>query len=53
MDETRDEDGFPLATEANAGTLYTDEFEVTWVCVFIDHPEVMDWAWVIVGKSGR
>lgn len=47
-----DDEGFPIASEQNAGTLYRDEFEVVWVCVYEDHAEVQDWVWRSIGKSG-
>lgn len=47
--DERDDEGFPPANEANAYTLYRDEFNVVWVCVFEDHPEVQDWIWTQVG----
>lgn len=45
MNEERDAEGFPIACEDNAGSLYRDEFGFVWVCVYEDHPEIADWAW--------
>lgn len=42
-----DEDGFPVAGPDNAGTLFTDEFEVVYVCEFEE--AVGEWVWRTVG----
>jgi hypothetical protein len=45
----RDDDGFPLATAANAGSLYVDEFEVAWVCEF--EPSLDEYVWRSLGPT--
>jgi hypothetical protein len=45
----RDEDGFPLASEANAGSVFTDEFEIVWVCEF--EPALREYVWRSVGPT--
>ena len=47
--EQRDDEGFPVCNEDRDGDLYTDEFEVTYVCTLVDG---LGWAWRTVGRSG-
>jgi hypothetical protein len=46
-----DEDGFPVASAGNEGTLFVDEFEVVWFCEYEDHPEIRDYVWRQVGRK--
>lgn len=48
MDDTQDEDGFPVANEANEGSLFTDEYEVVWVCEWSHHFQA--WIWRSLGS---
>lgn len=47
---SEEHDEFPPANEANAGTLFLDDYGLLWVCVFEDHPEIRDWMWTRVDK---
>jgi hypothetical protein len=53
MDEQQDEDGFPIACAANAGTVYLDELGILWVCEYEPHPEVNDYVWRSLGPAGQ
>ena len=46
--ESRDDEGFPVCNEDRDGDLYRDEFDVTYVCEFIDG---LGWAWRALGKA--
>lgn len=39
----RDADGFPVITDDTIGTLYTDEFGVTYVCELIEGLGAYGW----------
>jgi hypothetical protein len=39
----RDSEGFPLINDDTIGTLYTDEYGVTYVCEFIDDLGAFGW----------
>lgn len=40
--DERDDEGFPVANEDRADVLFTDEYDVTYVCTFIDG---LGWCW--------
>lgn len=42
-----DADGFPIASLENEGTLYTDEWEVVWVCEW--EPALGQYVWRSIG----
>lgn len=42
-----DEDGFPVASAANEGTIFVDEFEVVWVCEY--EPDLGEHVWRSLG----
>lgn len=44
----RDEEGFPPCGPDYEFDLYTDEFEVTYVC---EQVEGLDWGWRQIGRS--
>lgn len=41
--DDRDEDGFPIPCEANDGSVFVDEFEVAWVCEWIEGLSMYGW----------
>ena len=47
MADAHDDDGFPVADERNAGSVYVDEFEVAWVCEF--EPALGEYVWRTLG----
>lgn len=49
MENSKDEDGFPLAGVDNAFTVYRDEYLVSWVCEYEDDPEITDYVWRRLG----
>lgn len=44
----RDDEGFPPCGPDHNLELYTDEFEVTYVC---EHVEGLGWGWRQIGRS--
>jgi len=46
--EERDSEGFPVCNEDSVGSLYTDEFEVVYVCELI---EGLGYSWRSLGPA--
>lgn len=51
MDIERDDEGFPIITDDTIGTTYTDEFEVTYICEYIEGLDA--YGWRMIGRSGQ
>lgn len=45
-----DEHGFPVPSSTLAWDLYIDEFDVLYICVFVE--ALGEWGWVYLGRRG-
>lgn len=49
MEIERDDEGFPVINDDTIGTVYTDEFGVTYVCEYIEGLDT--YGWRMIGRE--